>query len=106
METNETDKLLKLFFEEQKQVIPDKGFTQRVSQKLPEEHDHSWIVWIFACIGMTLTLALGIQFGWLESFFVYLQHIQIYYFLVAIFCFPLIFSIGMYLAQTNHYRVI
>jgi len=106
MEANETDKLLKLFFDEQKQVISDNGFTQRVIKKLPDGKDHTWIVWIFAGIGMTLSILLGIQVGWLESILIYLQHIQLFYLLVVIFNFPFVCSIAIYLAQQNHYRVI
>jgi len=106
METNESEKLIKLFFEEQKQLIPDNGFTQRVSHKLPEGQDHSWIVWVFASMGMTLSIILGIHAGWLESIIMYLQHIQLLYILAVIFSFPLVCSLVMYMAQQNHYRVI
>jgi len=106
METNKTDKLLKLFFAEQKQVLPDNGFTQLVMRKLPEIQDHTWIVWIFGCIGMTLSFAMGIHVGWLESFIMYVQHIQLLYLLAIIFCFPLICSLAMYMSQHNHFRMI
>lgn len=102
METKDTDKLLKDFFSNNKKEIQDNGFTRRVVQKLPEQPDRSWIVWLFACIGILLSLILGLSFGTLQSALIQLQKIPVYYFIGVIFSFPLVGSIGLYWS-TNKY---
>lgn len=97
METN--DKLLKDFFSEHKQEIADKGFSQRVMRKLPEQADRRWIVWIFASIGFLLTFLLGVENGALKEIVHFFQQISIYYLLGIVFMFPLIGSMGVCLAQ-------
>ena len=79
METN--DKLLKDFFSEHKQEIADNGFTQSVMRQLPEHADRSWIVWVFAAIGMTISIYLGITSGLLEQVMILFKHVSIYYIL-------------------------
>ena len=103
METTKSDKMLKDFFGENKQEIPDNGFTQRVMRKLPEQADRSWIVWVFAAIGMAISLFLGINSGWIQSLLSYLEHIPIYYLLAGVFCFPLVGSIGLFFTQSRNY---
>ncbi len=104
METN--DKLLKDFFGEQKQEIADNGFTRRVMQKLPEQADRGWIVWIFAAIGMAISIYLGLSSGLMEQILILLQRVSIYYILGGVFCFPLLGTAGFYLSQNKNYRVI
>jgi hypothetical protein len=106
METNRTDNLLKDFFSEHKQEVADNGFTQRVMQHLPEQADRSWIVWIFAAIGMAITIYLGINLGLLQRIFLLLQHIPYYYLLIAVFWFPLVGGFGFYLDQNKSYQAI
>ena len=106
METNEKDKLLKGFFSEKKQEIVDDGFTQRVMRKLPEKVDRSWIVWVFAAIGMYISLLLGIYFGLIQQTLLLIQHVPIIYLLSGIFSFPLVGSIGFYFTQDKNYRLI
>lgn len=106
METKETDKMLKDFFGEHKQEIADNGFTNRVMRKLPEKADRSWIVWIFTCVGILLSLLLGFYSGTFETLLMYMQHISIYYLLIGIFCFPLVGSAGFYFTQNKAFRVI
>jgi hypothetical protein len=90
METTETDKMLKNFFNEQKQEIADNGFSQRVMRRLPEPADRSWIMWIFTATGMAFSMYLGIRFGLIEAIMLYLDRISIYYILAGVFSFPLI----------------
>lgn len=97
METN--DKLLKEFFSEHKTEIADNGFSERVVQKLPEQADRSWIVWIFASIGFLLTVLLGVENGVVQEMLHILQQISIYYLLGLVFLFPLIGSVGICLTQ-------
>jgi fatty acid desaturase len=101
METNTTDDMLKNFFSENKQEIADNGFTQRVMRHLPEQADHSWIVWIFAAIGMAISIYLGINFGLIEHIMLLIKQIPIYYILGGIFYFPLLGSAGFYLSQNT-----
>lgn len=103
METTDTDKMLKDFFSERKQEIADNGFTQRVMRRLPEQPDRSWIVWVFACIGMMLSLYLGFSSGAIQTLFIYLQKIPFYYLVGVVFCFPLVGSVGLYFAQNRNY---
>ncbi|MDP4240501.1 MAG: DUF5056 domain-containing protein [Bacteroidota bacterium] len=106
METNNNDKLLKDFFNGQKQEIADNGFTNRVMRQLPEQTDRGWIVWIFAAIGMAISIYLGITFGLIEHIVLLLKQVPIYYILGGIFCFPLVGTAGFYLSQHRDYRVI
>ena len=99
METN--DKLLKDFFSQNKQEIADNGFTRRVMRKLPEQADRSWVVWVFAAIGMALTIYLGINSGLIEQIMLLFNHVSIYYILGGIFCFPLVGTAGFYFAQNR-----
>jgi len=106
METNDKDKLLKDFFREHKLEIADNGFTQRVMRKLPEQTDKGWIVWIFAAIGMAISIYLGITFGLVENILTLLKHVSIYYILAGIFCLPLLGIAGFFFTQNKDYRVI
>lgn len=104
METN--DKMLKDFFGENKKEIADFGFTQRVMRKLPEQRDRSWIMWLFAGIGIVLTLLLGLYTGVVQYLFLYLQIIPQIFILIGVLAFSLIGGIGVLLAQTRNYRTI
>jgi len=106
METNMTDKLLKDFFSENKHEIVDNGFTRRVMLRLPDHADRGWIVWIFAAIGMAISLYLGITTGFIDQILIILKHVPIYYILGGVFCFPLVGTAGFYLTQNKNYRVI
>jgi hypothetical protein len=106
METNKTDKLLKDFFSEHKQEITDNGFTQRVMRQLPEHTDRGWIVWVFAAVGMAITIYLGITTGLVEQVMLLLKQIPIYYILGGIFCFPLVGTAGFYFTQNKSYGLI
>ena len=103
METKDTDKLLKNFFSEHKQEIQDNGFTRRAMQKLPEQADRSWIVWCFALMGMVLSLMLGFSSGSIQAAISYLFQIPVYYLIGAIFCFPLVSTVGLLLAQNKRF---
>ena len=97
METN--DKLLKDFFSQNKQEIADNGFTRRVMRKLTEQADRSWIVWVFAAIGMAISIYLGIYSGLIEQIMLVFRQVPIYYLLGGIFCFPLVGTAGFYFAK-------
>ena len=101
METN--DKLLKQFFSEQKQEIADNGFSRRVMRNLPETADRSWIVWIFAAIGMAISIYFGLTSGMLElAFSLLFKSVPYYYLLAGIACFPLLGTAGYCLAQNKN----
>jgi formate-dependent nitrite reductase membrane component NrfD len=106
METNKTDNLLKGFFSEYKQEIADNGFTQRVMRRLPEQTYRGWIVWIFAALGMTITIYLGITIGLVEQIASLLKHVPVYYLIAGIFCFPLVGTAGFYFSQNKNYHLI
>ena len=106
VETKNNDKLLEDFFGELRHEIPDNGFSQRLMRKLPNQPDRSWIIWTFALFGMLLTLFLGLFTGSIQAFIILLQHIPIYYFLVGVFCFPLIGSLSLYFMQNKSHRLI
>ena len=100
METN--DKMLKQFFGEQKQEIADNGFSRRVMHNLPETADRSWIVWIFAAIGMAISIYFGLTSGMLEhTFLLIFKSVPYYYLLAGIACFPLLGTAGYYLAHNK-----
>ena len=104
METN--DKLLKDFFGANKQEIADNGFTNSVMRKLPETADRSWIVLIFAALGMTISIYLGIRFGLVEQLFLLFHHVSIYYLMGMVMGFPLLGTAGYYLSQDKRFQLI
>jgi len=106
METNKSDQLLKDFFSEHKQEIADNGFTRRVYRSLPEHTDHTWIVWIFAAIGMALSIYLGITTGLIEQLMLIIKNVPIFYILGGIFCLPLVGTAGYYFTQNKNYQII
>jgi uncharacterized membrane-anchored protein len=105
METN-NDKMLKDFFSDNKKEIADFGFSQRVMRKLPEQADRSWIMWLFAGIGIVLTLLLGLFTGLIQYVFLYLQIIPQLYILIGVLGFSLVAGIGLLLGQNRNYRTI
>ena len=102
METIKTDKLLKYFFKEAKQEVPDNGFTQRVMRKLPEQTDRSWIMWLFSAIGLALSLYIGLNSGLLQQVILIFEKVPIYYLLAGVFSFPLVGTAGFYLVQNKN----
>jgi len=102
METNNNDKMLKDFFSNNKQEIVDNGFTQRVMQQLPEQPNRNWIVWVFATIGMIITMAYALYSGSFMLLFTYFKTIPIYYFLGAIFSFPLLSLLSLCALQNKN----
>lgn len=106
METNETDKMLKSFFSEHKKEISDNGFSKRVMRKLPEQADRSWIVWIFAAIGMAITIFLVLNSGFVNQVYILMKNVPYYYLLAGIIAFPLLGTAGYYLSQNKNYRLI
>ncbi|MFT3752391.1 MAG: DUF5056 domain-containing protein [Paludibacter sp.] len=104
METN--DNMLKDFFSENKKEIADFGFTQRVMRKLPEQRDRSWIMWLFAAIGIVLTLLLGLYTGLVQYLFLYLQIIPQIFILIGVLAFSLVGGVGILLGQKRNYRTI
>jgi len=106
METNITDNMLKTFFSESKQEIANDGFTQRLMRELPEQTDRGWIVWVFAAIGMAISIYLGITSGLIEYLMVMLKQIPIYYILGGIFCLPLVGTAGFFMTQNKSYGLI
>jgi len=103
METKNTETLLKNFLGEHKQEIHDNGFTRRVMRKLPEQADRSWIVWCFALVGMLLSLMLGFSSGSIQAAISYILQIPAYCLIGVIFCFPLVSTAGLLLAQNRHF---
>jgi hypothetical protein len=104
METN--DKMLKDFFGENKKEIADFGFTQRVMRKLPEQQDRSWIMWLFASIGIALTLLLGLYSGLFEYLFRYVQIIPKEFILMGVFAFSVVTIVTVLFGQGRRYRAI
>ena len=101
METN--DKLLKDFFSENKKEIADNGFSNSVMRNLPETADRSWIVWVFAAVGMALSIYFGLTSGLLEhAFSLLFKSVPYYYMLAGIACFPLLGTAGYYLSQNRN----
>ncbi|MFA6581033.1 MAG: DUF5056 domain-containing protein [Paludibacter sp.] len=100
METN--DKLLKSFFSENKQEIADNGFTQGVMRNLPAQTDRSWIVWVFAAIGMAISLYFGLSTGLFQQLLLIFGKVSVYYLLAGVFCFPLVGTAGFYAVQNRN----
>ncbi len=98
--------MVKSFFAEYKQEIPDNGFTQRLMKKVPEQADHGWIVWIFAAIGISVSLYVGVNAGLIRQVVLLFDRIPLYYMLAGIFCFPIIGTMIYYAAQNKKYQII
>ena len=91
MITNNEDEMLKKFFSNNKIEIADNGFSRKVMQKIPQEQSKQWIVWVFTMVGISLTSYLTITTGLVNNTVTLLfAGISEYYFLIAVFCFPLI----------------
>jgi hypothetical protein len=102
METN--DEMLKQFFGEQKKEIADFGFTHRVMRKLPSVTDRSWIVWLMAALGMTLTIWLGMATGLIPYIFRILQIIPQLYIAGSVFTTSILTGIAVVVAHRQHIR--
>jgi hypothetical protein len=102
METN--DEMLKQFFGEQKKEIADFGFTHRVMRKLPSVTDRSWIVWLMAALGMTLTIWLGMATGLIPYIFRILQIIPQLYIAVSVFTASILTGVAVVVAHRQHIR--
>ena len=50
------DEILKKYFSQNKIEIEDNGFSSKVMSKLPEQKNLDWIVWLFAAVGIAITL--------------------------------------------------
>jgi predicted membrane-bound dolichyl-phosphate-mannose-protein mannosyltransferase len=105
METN-NNKVLKDFFGENKKEIADFGFSQRVMRKLPAQADRSWIMWLFAGIGMALTILLGLYTGLIQYVFLVVQIIPQLYILIGVLSFSVIGGTAVLLGQKRRFRVI
>lgn len=57
--TKMNDKQLQQFFAEHRQEIDDKGFSDRVTRRLPERRRTPELVWIFACISALVVILTG-----------------------------------------------
>jgi hypothetical protein len=55
----ENDKQLERFFAQNKQEISDNGFSDRVTQHLPEKQRTPGLVWIFAVVSTLLVVLTG-----------------------------------------------
>ncbi len=100
------DEMLKLYFNDKKQEIADNGFSKKVMQKLPQKTDRSWIVLIFAATGMALSLFLGIKIGLFQNVLIFLEKVPFYYLLGAVFFFPLVSTLVIFLSQHKNYRLV
>jgi hypothetical protein len=68
-----SDKEIKHFFDMAKQEVPDRGFSQRVMHRLPQDQlpAYRWIVWFFGVVGLLIAWATGglVEFfGYLATF--------------------------------------
>ena len=88
------DKNLKTFFKQNKQEIPDNGFTNRTLQYLPQRKDYSWIVWLLTTIGIAIALYIGIFSDWLMNFLEHIMNLPLIYLLIGAALFPLIIGAG------------
>jgi len=105
METN-NDNMLRDFFSENKKEIADFGFSHRVMRKLPEQADRSWIMWLFAGIGIVLTLLLGLYTGLIQYAFLFIQIIPQLYILIGVISFSVVGGAVVLLGQKKNYRMI
>jgi hypothetical protein len=107
MKTDETDKMLKIIFQEQKSEIADNGFTNRVISHLPETNSREWIVWLFAALGLSITLFWCLTSGCLQSAMITLHQVPLYYFLIGICAFPMLGAAVYYYANSSkNYRFV
>lgn len=98
--------MLKDFFGENKKEIADFGFSQRVMRKLPIQTDRSWIIWLFAGIGIVLTLLLGLYTGLIQYTFLLIQIIPQLFILIGVVGFSVIGGTVVLLGQKKTYRII
>ncbi len=107
MKTDKTDTLLKSIFQEHKTEIADNGFSNRVIRQLPENNSREWIVWIFAAMGLSITLFLCLTSGCLQSALLVLHQVPLYYFLIGICAFPMLGAVMYYYVNSiRNYRFV
>lgn len=94
-----TDDKLKQFFSENKKEIDDFGFTRRVNRRLPDLADRSWIVLLFATVGVVVTALAGYYSGFFVSLFTMLRMVSPYFIPALVFVTTLITGILLLLQQ-------
>lgn len=93
--TDKNEMKLKSFFEENKIEISNNGFSEKVMKQLPENNDRKWIVWMFAALGLSISLLLGFNMGVFSNVCFFIQHLSIFHIAIAVFIFPLISIIAI-----------
>lgn len=58
MNTQE-DKIIKQFFNENKQEIPDTFFSRKVMQKIPERRKYEWLIILLAGLASLISFVFG-----------------------------------------------
>lgn len=61
MDNEREDKLLRQFFEENRQDIADNGFTHRVMRRLPSHYLHISRIWTVLCAALALILFIALD---------------------------------------------
>ena len=94
------DKILKDFFGENKQVIADNGFSDRVMRQLPKNQRYAdWIVTVFTLVGMAITLLLVDVREVIKIIFTFLSGVSYYYIAGAFMLFPLIALVVLFCVE-------
>ena len=105
MEMNNND-MLKSFFDENKREIANNGFSNRVLKQIPETPNRDWIVWVFAAIGISISILSGYYSGFFSTIYSFILHIPVYYFPIAVFCFPLVAILAICSQRSCRFRPI
>lgn len=102
---NNDDLLLKSFFNENKEEIADNGFSKQVLKQIPETPNYEWVVWLFAAIGVAISLLLGYYSGLFAMALTHLRQIPFYYLVGIVFCFPLMTMLAVCSKQNCRFKI-
>jgi len=100
---NKKNDTIKKFLVENKQEIPDNGFTQKVISRLPAGSRNNIIIGFFAYAGITISLFLAFFTGLIQKLLLVVAAMPLYYLLIAVAVFPLLYM-GLLLAFTRGSR--
>lgn len=102
MENKINDENIRAFFGKHTTEIADNGFSRKVNAALPKYSDRSWIVWVFAAMGLCISLLVGFNTGFFGRILNVVFEMPYYYWLAAMFALPLMVA-GYYFSTSNYF---
>ena len=99
---NNNDKIISVFFNQNKTEISDNGFSKKVACSLPEKEKNFWIIPVFGLIGFYIALSLVDLKVAFQKIYLFIGTIDPLYFMAFIFSIPLVFLIFFFFFERKH----